>query len=109
VSSRKPTESIPAALSIRDALQSSQPLTRLRAALLDSRARFVAIEAALPKALAHQVQPGPVDAEGWSLLARNAAVAAKLRQLTPRFETLLREAGWVPSTVRIKVLAEPPR
>ena len=33
----------------------------------------------LPAALARHVRPGPVDAEGWSLLAANAGVAAKLR------------------------------
>jgi hypothetical protein len=51
-----------------------------------------------------QVKPGPVDEEGWSLLAANAAVAAKLRQLRPRVEQRLQEAGWAPATVRIKVL-----
>jgi hypothetical protein len=54
------------------------------------------------------VKPGPVDLEGWSLLAANGSVAAKLKQLTPRFEELLREAGWSATTVRIKVVSESP-
>ena len=46
---------------------------------------------------------GPVDENGWSLLAANAAVAAKLRQLQPRLEDLLRERGWAVSAIRVKV------
>ena len=51
---------------------------------------------------------------GWArpgvltVAAANGAVAAKLRQLTPRFEELLREAGWSATTVRIKVVSESP-
>lgn len=92
------------ALSIDAALQASAPLARLRESLRDSNARFDAIRAAIPRAMLGHVTPGPVDAEGWSLLARNAAVAAKLRQLGPRFEALLREAGWPQQALRIKVL-----
>jgi broad-specificity NMP kinase len=44
-----------------------------------------------------------VDEQGWSLLAANAAVAAKLRQLQPRLEDRLRDRGWQVSAIRIKV------
>jgi hypothetical protein len=54
--------------------------------------------------LAASVQPGPIDEAGWSLLVANAAVAAKLRQLAPRFEERLREAGHPVAAIRIKVL-----
>ena len=57
----------------------------------------------MPAALAAHVRPGPVDESGWSLLAANAAVAAKLRQLQPRLEDLLRERGWEVSAIRVKV------
>jgi len=40
---------------------------------------------------------------GWSLLAANAAVAAKLRQLQPRLEEIVREKGWPVSMIRVKV------
>ena len=56
-----------------------------------------------PAGGAAHVVPGPVDDEGWSLLAANAAVAAKLRQLKPRLEALLQERGWQVSSIRIKV------
>ena len=94
----------PSPVTLRQALQDSGSLARLRAALDDSNARFAAVRAALPSAMLDQVRPGPVDEEGWSLLAANTAVAAKLRQLRPHFELLLREAGWPQATVRIKVL-----
>ena len=106
MSSRSPP-STPSALSIEEALARSEPLLRLRESLRDSRARLDAIRPAIPRSLLNHVQPGPIDAEGWSLLAENAAVAAKLRQLAPRFEELLREGGWPVSAVRIKVLTGP--
>ena len=102
----KPHRPTPNALSISDALHGSVPLARLREALRDSNARFEAVRPAIPRPLLAHVKPGPVDAEGWSLLAANASVAAKLRQLGPRFEDLLRDGGWTLCAVRIKVLAD---
>lgn len=102
--SAKPTPITPSALSVVEAMASSQPLLRLRDALRDSEARFQVVRPALPRALLPCVKPGPVDADGWSLLATNASVAAKLRQLRPLLEELLREAGWAVATVRIKVV-----
>ena len=93
----------PPALTITEALDGSAPLARLRAALREADARFKAIEPALPPALRLHVRPGAVDEEGWSLLAANPSVAAKLRQLTPRFEALLVEQGRGAVKVRIKV------
>ncbi len=90
-------------MTVSEALRRSAPLALLRARLQDSADRFEAIRAALPGALARHVRPGPVDEEGWSLLADNAAVAAKLRQVKPRLESLLREQGWQVSSIRIRV------
>jgi hypothetical protein len=94
---------VPDSLSVAEALQRSAPLAQLRLRLQDSRNRYDAIRAALPDSLAAQVAPGPVDDEGWSLLAANASVAAKLRQLKPRLEDMLRQRGWQVSSIRIKV------
>lgn len=99
----KPPPATPNALSIDAALRASAPLAKLRESLRDSNARFDAVRAAIPSPMRVHVKPGPVDAEGWSLLAANSAVAAKLRQLAPRFEALLRAGGWTACTVRIKV------
>jgi len=88
---------------LEQALQRSEPLARLGQLLRDSNARFDAIHPCLPAALAPHVKPGPVDELGWSLLAANASVAAKLRQLQPRLEAVLKERGWEVSAIRIKV------
>ena len=95
--------STPSALPLRDALDRSAPLALLQQRLRESNARFDSLRWTLPPALAPHVQPGPVDAEGWTLLAANTAVAAKLRQLQPRLETALLGAGWPAGTLRIKV------
>jgi hypothetical protein len=96
--------SVPDPLTIRQALAQHSSLGQLQLRLQDSARRFEAIRAALPGNLAKAVQPGPVDEAGWTLLAGNAAVAAKLRQLQPRLEALLLEQGWPVGTIRIKVL-----
>jgi hypothetical protein len=93
----------PDALRLQQALQMSAPLARLRQRIDESNARFDAIRSSLPAAMAEHVRPGPVDELGWSLLAANAAVAAKLRQLQPRLEEIVRERGWTVSTIRVKV------
>jgi len=87
-------------------LQRSAPLALLRQRLQDSSARYAAIHGLLPAALARHVKPGPVDAESWTLLAANASVAAKLRQLQPRLEERLHERGWQGSSIRIKVQSD---
>ena len=88
---------------VREALQRSAPLEHLRALLRESAARFETVAPQLPAGLARHVRPGPIDADGWSLLAANAAVAAKLRQLEPRLSEALAQAGWPARTIRIKV------
>jgi len=93
----------PNALTLSAALQRSAPLAHLQQLMRDSNARFDAIRPDLPALLAPHVRPGPVDEQGWSLLAANAAVAAKLRQLQPRLEDRLRDRGWQVSAIRIKV------
>jgi hypothetical protein len=99
----RPLPVTPNALGIEQALQQSAPLVRLQQLMRDSNARFDAIRGCLPAAMAAHVKPGPVDHAGWSLLAANAAVAAKLRQLQPRLEDILRERGWQVSAIRVKV------
>ena len=99
----RPTPVTPDALRIEQALQQSAPLARLRELMRELLERFDAIRPALPAPLAQHVRPGPVDDAGWSLLAANAAVAAKLRQLQPRLEEILRERGWQVSAIRVKV------
>ena len=90
-------------LPIAEALSRSGPLERLQQRLRESHARFEVIRPHLPPALAAHVKPGPVDEQGWSLLAPNSAAAAKLRQLQPKLEEVLRRQGWEVSAIRVKV------
>ena len=69
----------------------------------ESNARYAAVRQELPEGLRAHVAAGPIDDEGWSLLAANAGVAAKLRQLVPRLQARLREQGLPTTTIRIKV------
>ena len=101
--SPKPRPLTPNALRIEEALGRSAPLAKLQQLMRDSQARFEAVRPCLPAALAAHVKPGPVDGEGWSLLAANASVASKLRQLQPRLEDALRARGWQVTAIRIKV------
>jgi len=93
----------PDALRIEQALQQCAPLVQLQQLMRDSNARFEAIRASLPATLLPHVRPGPLDEAGWSLLVANASVAAKLRQLRPHLEDVLRERGWEVSAIRVKV------
>jgi len=100
------TNRTPGTMALDDALGRSEPLTRLLRRLEDSRARFEAVRALLPAGLHEAVRPGAVDDDGWSLLASHGAAAAKLRQLLPRLETELRERGWPPLPIKVRV--QPP-
>lgn len=98
-----PNSTLPAATPIGEALRHCEPLARLQAMLREAGERFEAIRPLLPAPLADQVRAGPVDAEGWALLASSPAAAAKLRQLQPRLEAALRQRGWQGSAIRIRV------
>ena len=106
--SRFPAPAVPNALPLEEALRQSAPLSDLRRRLQDSRRCLEAIRPGLPPGLRPHVQAGPVDAEGWTLLAANAAVAAKLKQLRPRLETELAAAGCSATVLRIRVLQPTP-
>jgi hypothetical protein len=93
----------PNALPIETVLQGSVPLARLQKLMRDSTARFEAIRPHLPASLVPHTKPGPIDESGWSLLAANSSVAAKLRHLQPRLEQILQERGLQTSSIRIKV------
>jgi hypothetical protein len=99
----KPPPLVPDSLPLSEALRRSEPLDLLRRRMHESNQRFEVVRCHLPAGLSEHVLPGPVDAEGWSLIAANAAVAAKLRQIKPRLEEALRERGWQVSAIRIKV------
>jgi hypothetical protein len=91
------------ALPLADALRSSKPLALLAERLRESKRRFDCIAPVLPDALAAHARPGPVDEHGWTVLAANAAVAAKLRQLVPLLAARLTAQGFTDLPLRVKV------
>lgn len=95
--------SVPNALPIGEALNRSTPLASLRRRLEESARRYAAIRSCIPPALLPHLAPGPVDEEGWTLIAANANVAAKLRHLQPRLEEQLLKQGFQVVAMRIKV------
>ena len=93
----------PGTLPLRSALDDSAPLARLLQRARESRERFDAVSALLPDGLREAVRPGPLDDEGWMLLAAHGAAAAKLRQLLPRLESALLERGWQGTPIKVRI------
>jgi hypothetical protein len=98
-------ETTPVAQPVADALRRHPALAALGQRLAESNARYACILPCLPAGLAAHVQPGPLDDEGWSLLAANAAVAAKLRHLLPRLQDTLLAQGWQATAIRVRLQA----
>jgi hypothetical protein len=92
-------------LGIGQAMAASEPLTLLVRRMHDSQQRLVAITPLLPQPMRAHVKAGPIDETGWTLLAANNAVAAKLRQLLPTLDAHLRSCGWEGPAVRVKLLS----
>lgn len=103
MSERKNAPATPGTLPMSAALDSNETLARLLQRLHESKQRFACIQPLLASELADQVRPGPLDEQGWTLLASSGAVASKLRQLLPRLEDRLRTQGWQGSAIRIRV------
>jgi hypothetical protein len=98
-------ETTPLGLCAAEALRRHPALDALRRRMADSNARLACIAPCLPTALRAQVQAGPLDDDGWSLLAANAAVAAKLRHLLPTLHDTLRAQGWQATAIRVRLQA----
>lgn len=97
----KPPESLN--LPLATALQRSEPLAGLLQRVRESRARYEAIAALLPAGLREGVRAGPLDETAWNLLVPHASAAAKLRQMLPSLEAVLRERGWAEPAIKIKI------
>ena len=104
--SRAPHE--PLTRPVRETLAADATLGRLLERLRESQARLTVVHSVLPPALRPHVRAGVLDESGWNLLARNGAVAAKLRHSLPLIEQVLIEQGWQPTSIRVKVQAAGP-
>ncbi len=99
----RPPPLVPNATSLVEALRQSAPLALLRQRLSESNARLAVVRALLPSTLAAHTTAGSFDEEGWTLLAANPPIAAKLRQLRPRLEEALAGARLPVVSLRIRV------
>ena len=90
---------------IGQALAQSEPLVALTQRLRASQDRLDAVLPLLPPAMRPHVKAGPIDETGWTLLATNNAVSAKLRQMLPALEAHLRSRGLAGPPVRVKMLS----
>jgi len=61
------------------------------------------VRSVLPPSMVAHVKAGPLDEDGWTLLAANSAVSAKLRQLQPRLIEALAAKGCKVTSIRVKV------
>ena len=95
--------SVPDIAPMTTALERAAPLVSLMQRLQASQRCLDAVRAVLPGAMAAHVRPGPIDDEGWTLLAANAAVSAKLRQLEPRLMEALLRKGLKVNAIRVRV------
>ncbi|MCX8521909.1 MAG: DciA family protein [Rhodoferax sp.] len=91
------------AISLYQATQESEVLSRLCALANESTARLESIQSLLPGTLRHSVRPGPIEGPVWCLLLDTNAAAAKIRQLLPALLAHLRSKGWEVNAIRIKV------
>lgn len=94
---------VPDVPSVTRALEQSETLSSLMQRLQVAQACLAVVKASLPPALAAHVKSGSLDHEGWTLLAPNAAVSAKLRQLQPRLLEALAQRGLKVNAIRVKV------
>jgi hypothetical protein len=90
---------------VADALGSSEVMQSLGQRIRASQARLAAVLPLLPLAMRRHVRAGPIDETGWTLLADNPAVQAKLRQMLPALEAQLRHHGWPGPAIKVRVLA----
>jgi hypothetical protein len=84
---------VPLPRSARDAIDGNSTLRQLLARRRQALDRFRVLAPLVPVELVERVTVGGLDAQRWTLLADGAASAAKLRQLLPRFEAVLRAKG----------------
>jgi hypothetical protein len=90
---------------LRKALDDSEPLSRLLQRVQASSERLSLLRPLMPIELRDSVKAGPLDDSGWTLLAANAAVASKLRQMLPMFADALAAHQMAVAQIRVKVQA----
>jgi hypothetical protein len=96
---------VPLARPLGESLAGDDSLASLMARVRASQARLDALADVLPGLLRQHLRAGPLDDDGWTILAANAAVASKLRHLLPTLAETLVAKGWQATSIRVKVQA----
>ena len=94
---------VPLARPLGESLKGDDGLSGLLARVRASQARLDALADVLPGLLRQHLRAGPLDDDGWTILAANSAVASKLRHLLPTLEETLVAKGWQATSIRVKV------
>ena len=94
---------VPLARPLGESLAGDDTLGNLLARVRASQARLDALADVLPGLLRQHLRAGPLDDDGWTILAANSAVASKLRHLLPTLEETLVAKGWQATSIRVKV------
>jgi len=94
---------VPLARPLGESLAGDDSLASLLARVRASQARLDALADVLPGLLRQHLRAGPLDDDGWTILAANAAVASKLRHLLPTLAETLVAKGWQATSIRVKV------
>ena len=94
---------VPLARPLVDSLAGDASLASLLARVRASQARLDALADVLPGLLRQHLRAGPLDDDGWTILAANSAVASKLRHLLPTLAETLVAKGWQATSIRVKV------
>ena len=100
---RHKTSTVPLARPLEDSLAKDDTLAGLLARVRASQARLDALADVLPGLLRQHLRAGPLDDDGWTILAANSAVASKLRHLLPTLAETLLAKGWQATSIRVKV------
>ena len=94
---------VPLARPLGESLAGDDSLAGLMARVRASQARLDALADVLPGLLRQHLRAGPLDDDGWTILAANSAVASKLRHLLPTLSETLVAKGWQATAIRVKV------
>lgn len=94
---------VPLARPLGESLAGDGSLASLLARVRASQARLDALADVLPGLLRQYLRAGPLDDDGWTILAANSAVASKLRHLLPTLAETLVAKGWQATSIRVKV------
>ena len=104
----QPKSVVPLAKPLGDSLAKDDSLAGLLARVRASQARLDALADVLPGLLRQHLRAGPLDDDGWTILAANSAVASKLRHLLPTLAETLVAKGWQATSIRVKVQSTQP-